>query len=104
MSAVVYVIDWREVGLGLKLKFWMEPKLPTVTVTYIMSYLHVSRFLLANMLGTVVSDFGLIGSVLPVMMFAGLSVIVMGVFGSWRPSGFPPGPKPLPFIGNLKGE
>ena len=55
------------------------------------------------MLG-LIAEVGLMGSVVPVMMFAGLSFIVMGVFNSRRPSGFPPGPATLPFVGNIKGE
>ncbi|XP_033643671.1 cytochrome P450 2W1-like [Asterias rubens] len=53
------------------------------------------------MLG-LIAEVGLMGSVVPVMMFAGLSFIVMGVFNSRRPSGFPPGPATLPFVGNIK--
>ncbi|XP_022104808.1 steroid 17-alpha-hydroxylase/17,20 lyase-like [Acanthaster planci] len=55
-----------------------------------------------SMIGAVISGTGLLSSV-PSLLLVGLAigVAIVGILGINRPAGFPPGPTPIPFVGNI---
>ncbi|XP_038060269.1 steroid 17-alpha-hydroxylase/17,20 lyase-like [Patiria miniata] len=59
-----------------------------------------------SMIGTLVADGGSLLSSVPSLLLVGLTAVVagtaiVGILGSRRPTGFPPGPTPIPFVGNV---
>ena len=61
-----------------------------------------------GVLGSVFADGSLLSNA-PLLALLGLSTavtgaVVMGILGSKRPARFPPGPNPVPFVGNISGK